>query len=128
MAAETRPTMARGPVGLFWRKAEGNYVRGLRLAAGLTQAELAERVGLANKQTISAVENGRIHVPVERCLSFGPALGVSTREFCTWCFRFQSPFLFAGVFGLDERLARELDEALARTNVRRGPRGEPSDT
>lgn len=124
MPAETKPTMGRGTVGNAWRVAEGDYIRELRLAKGLTQAELAEAVGMVSKQTICQIETGRGHVPPERCHEFASVLGVDLREFCTALLRWQNPWLFAGVLGCDPQLASELRKASARL---RTPRVSPRD-
>ena len=48
------------------RKEFGAALRAAREAAGLTQADLAARVLMANKQPISDVERGRTNPSVER--------------------------------------------------------------
>ncbi len=111
MGAETRHTSGRGPMGVHWRQQEGNLIRTLRHAAGLTQEQLATRIGLAHKQTISGIEMGRQHVPPERCEDFALALGERARTFSAFLLRWQSPWLFAGIFGRDAMLTRELQAA-----------------
>lgn len=60
----------------FDPKHVGRAVRQVRVAAGLTQAELAERAGLAF-ETISRVESGREPPSLRTAISLSDALGVS---------------------------------------------------
>jgi transcriptional regulator with XRE-family HTH domain len=60
----------------FNQKEIGRAVRQLRVAAGLTQAELAERAGLAF-ETVSRVEGGREPPSLRTAISLSDALGVS---------------------------------------------------
>lgn len=53
----------------------GNHLKALRTAAGLTQAELAERVGVSRK-TINTVENGVFTPSATLALLLARALGV----------------------------------------------------
>ena len=54
----------------------GTNIRNLRREQGLTQAELAERVGLG-RPAISAMEQGQRSVAVEEAQALARALGVS---------------------------------------------------
>lgn len=60
-----------------------NRVRALRLAAGLTQQELARMVGVS-RQTINAVENGR----------FDPSVRLAFRLARVFQLRIEEVFLF----------------------------------
>lgn len=53
----------------------GNHLKSLRTQAGLTQAELAERVGVSRK-TINTVENGVFTPSATLALLLARALGV----------------------------------------------------
>lgn len=58
----------------------GDRVRAAREAAGLTQLELAERLGWT-KQALYAIESGQIRDPgVSRVAAIARALGVSVDE------------------------------------------------
>lgn len=58
----------------------GNSIRALRFAAGeMTQAELAERVGLT-RQTIIAIEQGRYSPSLEVAFRVARVLGVALEE------------------------------------------------
>lgn len=53
----------------------GNSIRELRTNLGLTQAQLAELVGVA-RVSIIAIENGRFLPTIETALRIGKVLGV----------------------------------------------------
>ena len=58
----------------------GNSIRALRFAAGeMTQAELAERVGLT-RQTIIAIEQGRYSPSLEVAFQVARVFGVPLEE------------------------------------------------
>ncbi|MBN2799146.1 MAG: helix-turn-helix transcriptional regulator [Deltaproteobacteria bacterium] len=61
------------------RAALGARLARLRHARGLTQEQLAERVGSA-PQTIRRIERGRTTAPFGRLLDLAEALGVSLRD------------------------------------------------
>ena len=56
-----------------------NRIRKLREAAGLTQAELADRVG-ATRQTIIAIEKGKFGPTVGLALALARVLKVSVED------------------------------------------------
>ena len=61
------------------RKLVGANVRSVRLAAGLTQEELAERSGFS-QQYISGLERGRRNPTIVSIYEIGQALGVSHEQ------------------------------------------------
>lgn len=60
----------------------GQRIADLRKDAGLTQAQLAEKVGVS-QQIIASYENGRRNFPVARLLELAEALGVQAGELLT---------------------------------------------
>lgn len=82
------------------RQEAGRWLRGLREAAGLTQAELAERVGLRYYTFISQVESGLGRVPIEAQGAWARAVNVPASEFARTLLRYYEPelhrLLFAG--------------------------------
>lgn len=56
----------------------GQHLREARQAAGLTQQELAERVGLAQKKNICDYEAGRSDPRLSQIRRFAAALSVDT--------------------------------------------------
>jgi ribosome-binding protein aMBF1 (putative translation factor) len=62
------------------RRMVGRNVRGLRIAAGLSQAELAERMGV-DRAYVSGLELGRRNPTIVTLWHLGKALGVKLRRF-----------------------------------------------
>lgn len=56
-----------------------NHVRELRIGLGLTQAELADRVGVA-RVSILAIEKGRFIPTIETALRISQALGAAVED------------------------------------------------
>ena len=63
------------------RKRAGSWLKELRAQAGLSQIELAERLGLKYYTFISQVENGFGRVPTESLEAWARALGVEPSAF-----------------------------------------------
>ncbi len=64
---------------LLWSPADfGSYMRACRTGAGLSQAELASRVGVSRKW-ISEVENGKATVELGRVVAAFSCLGLVLR-------------------------------------------------
>lgn len=64
------------PCGMDMRKLVGGNVRAARIAAGMTQEELAERSGFS-QQYISGLERGKRNPTIVSIYELGQALGVS---------------------------------------------------
>lgn len=68
---------------------DNDYLRRVREGAGLSQAELAESVGLKNKSAISFLEN-RHRVPRPETLrDIAYRLGLPVSELFLWSYRFK---------------------------------------
>ncbi len=52
----------------------GNRIRSRRLELGLTQTELASKLGYTNKSSIGKIENGNNTVPYKKIAEFADAL------------------------------------------------------
>ena len=63
------------------RKNAGKWLKEQRRAAGLSQVELADRLGLKYYTFISQVENGFGRVPSESMAPWAHALGVPPAQF-----------------------------------------------
>jgi transcriptional regulator with XRE-family HTH domain len=63
------------------RKQAGGWLRELRNHAGLSQVELAERLGLKYYTFISQVENGFGRVPTDAMETWAKALGIPPSDF-----------------------------------------------
>ena len=57
----------------------GNNIKALRTKLGITQAQLAELVGVARVSIVS-IENGRFIPTIETALRISKALGVLTEQ------------------------------------------------
>lgn len=69
----------------------GHWLRSKREERGLSQRELAERVGALYYTFISQIESGKGRIPPERYESWAEALGVDVREFCIKMLSFYEP-------------------------------------
>ena len=77
----------------------GNRLKEARAAMGLTQAELAERVGLRYYTFVSQVESGLGRVPIETQGAWAEAVGLNPAEFARTLLRYYEPELFRLLFG-----------------------------
>jgi transcriptional regulator with XRE-family HTH domain len=127
MPALTKALLGREEVALRWRLALAEYIRDARVAAGLTQSDLADHLDLNSKQFVSGIETGRTSVPPERLEAFAEALSIDKVEFAKVVLRYSNPWMFAALFGADKQLRAELASTPDRVNIRRGPR-QPHDS
>jgi transcriptional regulator with XRE-family HTH domain len=103
------PVRAAATKGL--RQEAGRWLKAGREAAGLTQADLAGRVGLRYYTFVSQVESGLGRVPIETQGAWADAIGVDQAEFARTLLRYYEPELSRLLFGDD---AIEPGEARAR--------------
>ena len=80
------------------RQQAGRWLKAAREAAGLTQAELAERVGLRYYTFVSQVESGLGRLPIETQRAWAEALGLDPREFAQTLLRYYEPELYRLLF------------------------------
>lgn len=59
-------------------------IKSLRQSKGMTQSELAAKVGYADKGMISRVENGRVDISQSQILSFAKALDTTPAHLMGW--------------------------------------------
>lgn len=95
---------ARAAQTKLLRQEAGRWLKAAREAAGLTQAELAERVGLRYYTFVSQVESGLGRVPIESQGAWAETLGHDPAEFARTLLRFYEPELSRLLFG-DEEIA-----------------------
>lgn len=62
----------------------GRNIRQRRLELGLTQDELAKKLGLRNRVSISTVENGKEDLTTVRVRQFAKALNCSPADLMGW--------------------------------------------
>jgi transcriptional regulator with XRE-family HTH domain len=63
------------------RRDAGNWLRALRERRGLSQRELARRVGISYYTLIAQLEHGRGRIPSSQYLVWAQALGIEPDEF-----------------------------------------------
>ena len=84
------------------RREAGKWLKELREARGLTQRQLAERVGVDYYTFISQLEVGRGRIPPDRYERWARALGVNPAEFVRNLLRFYDPETFRLLFATQE--------------------------
>jgi transcriptional regulator with XRE-family HTH domain len=87
------------PEAKIMRKQAGAWLKELRVKAGLSQVQLAERLGLKYYTFISQVENGFGRVPTESMEKWAAALGVSAKDFARELISYYDPELHRLLFG-----------------------------
>jgi transcriptional regulator with XRE-family HTH domain len=85
------------------RTEAGLWLRDLREKRGLTQREMAQRVGAEYYTFISQLENGRGRIPPDRYLVWAEALGVEPREFVLGLMSYYDPVTYQIIFGPGSR-------------------------
>ena len=81
------------------RQEAGCWLKRLRLARGLSQRDLAKKVGIEYYTFISQLETGRGRIPPDRYLLWADALGVTPRGFVAELMRYYDPVTFEVLFG-----------------------------
>jgi transcriptional regulator with XRE-family HTH domain len=88
------------------RQQAGRWLKAARETAGLTQAELAEKVGLRYYTFVSQVESGLGRLPIETQAAWAMALGLDPSEFAKTLLRYYEPELFRLLFEADAAQGR----------------------
>jgi transcriptional regulator with XRE-family HTH domain len=86
------------PEAKLLRKQAGAWIKELRGVAGLSQVELAERLGLKYYTFISQVENGFGRVPTDAMEAWAVALGVPPPDFARQLLAYYDPELHRLLF------------------------------
>lgn len=96
----TRPAVdpQRAAVVKDLRRQAGRWLKAAREQAGLTQADVAERIGVKYYTFVSQVEGGFGRVPSEMYEAWAGALGVCTQEFARTLLRFYDPDVYRLLF------------------------------
>jgi len=76
------------------RTAGGAWLKSLREQAGLSQRELADKVGVTYYSFVSQLENGRGRLPPDRYEAWAKALGMDPRDFTRGLMRFYDPVTY----------------------------------
>lgn len=99
-------TPAKAAETKLLRQQAGRWLKQAREAAGLTQAELAERVGLRYYTFVSQVESGLGRLPIETQGAWALALGLEPQAFARTLLAWYEPELHRLLFGEDRRQGR----------------------
>ena len=96
--AYTHPQHNAGESIKLLRQEAGKWLRGLREARGLSQRELATKIGVDYYVFISQIEAGRGRVPPDRYEVWAEALEMDAGEFVRHLMRFYDPITFELAF------------------------------
>jgi transcriptional regulator with XRE-family HTH domain len=80
------------------RREGGRWLKDLRENAGLSQRQLAGKVGADYYTFISQLETGRGRIPPDRYREWAHALGLQEREFVRDLLRFYDPIVYEILF------------------------------
>jgi transcriptional regulator with XRE-family HTH domain len=86
------------PAAKILRKQAGTWLKERRKDAGLSQVELAQRLGLKYYTFISQVENGFGRVPTDTMEAWAAALGISAPDFARQLLVYYEPELHRLLF------------------------------
>ena len=73
-----------------------------RQELGLTQTELATRMGYADKSMISKIESGKVNLTQTRIFQFAEALHTTASELAGWDVEQEAASLFAALDDMDK--------------------------
>lgn len=93
--------VSKGERGVVGRAAAGALLKQLRIAAGLSQGELAARMSEVHSTFISQLETGRAVLPSPKVIPFAQACDVDAGELAACLLAFYDPDLFLALFGVD---------------------------
>jgi transcriptional regulator with XRE-family HTH domain len=81
------------------RREGGRWLKDMREAAGLSQRQLAAKVGADYYTFISQLETGRGRIPPDRYTDWAKALGMADKDFVREVMRFYDPITYGILFG-----------------------------
>jgi transcriptional regulator with XRE-family HTH domain len=96
--ARSRQVEKAVPKGTELRKQAGAWLQERRKAAGLSQIDLAQRLGLKYYTFVSQVENGFGRVPTDTMEAWARALGLAPGAFARHLLAFYEPELHRLLF------------------------------
>jgi len=103
----------------------GKHLRDWRLHAGLTQDQLAAKLGVDGSY-VSSLENGRRSMSSPNLRDYAKALGVELEVFTKSWLKYADPHAHAGLYGDNsdqtEGLLRELADVIKIANTKRRKR------
>jgi transcriptional regulator with XRE-family HTH domain len=84
------------------RREGGRWLKEQRERAGLSQRQLADRVGADYYTFVSQLETGRGRIPPDRYKQWADALDIPAREFVKSVMRYYDPTTYELLFGESE--------------------------
>ena len=85
------------------RREGGKWLKDLRTKRGLSQRQMAQKVGAEYYTFISQLENGRGRIPPDRYRAWAESLGIPAPTFVYNLMRFYDPVTFEILFDEDGR-------------------------
>ena len=76
----------------------GAWLKSTREDVGLSQRDLAEKVGALYYTFISQIESGKGRIPAERYEAWARALGIAPRDFAVRMLSFYEPSTYEMIF------------------------------
>jgi transcriptional regulator with XRE-family HTH domain len=98
----TNPQRRNASEVIELRKEAGRWLKERREACGLSQRQLADKVGAEYYTFISQVEMGRGRVPPDKYRVWSEALGLEPRDFVIALLPFYDPVTFEILFSSSE--------------------------
>ena len=102
-AFAVRPATKAAPEARELRKQAGDWLKLRRADAGLSQADLAAKLGLKYYTFVSQVENGFSRVPTELLGAWADQLGLEPRAFARHLLMYYEPELHRLLFGAESK-------------------------
>jgi transcriptional regulator with XRE-family HTH domain len=96
------------------RHKSGQWLRELREKRGLSQRELAQKVGATYHTLISQLEHGRGRIPPDDYLIWAAPLGVEPRAFVRGLMAYYDPVTHGVLFGGRPQIERPAPNATRR--------------
>jgi transcriptional regulator with XRE-family HTH domain len=100
----THPQRRSAKLTQSLRRKAGRWLRALRERRGLSQRELAKKVGAEYYTFISQLEHGRGRIPPDRYLVWADALGIQPREFVLGLMPYYDPVTYDVIFGREPQI------------------------
>lgn len=85
------------------RKEAGTWLKELRAKAGMSQIELASRLGFKYYTFVSQVENGFGRVPTDSMEAWAQAVGADPSHFAKELISFYEPELYRLLYGVKKK-------------------------
>lgn len=104
--SRSAPDAAKAAQTKALRQEAGRWLKAAREAAGLTQAQLSEQVGLRYYTFVSQVESGVGRLPIETQAAWAKALRLDEAEFAKTLLGYYEPELHRLLFGGETSAAR----------------------